>query len=184
MGFVSKLPWWAAFPVSIGAGLMGVFAPDAFPELISVFLFWVGVVLFVVGVMASCWHFKPVKSLNSDILRQRDRQKILPTEVEYNFKGLIKKAGEYRAACSNHASHPHLMPIDVLARRGRSLLISYQNAGIPVPDIPEGLDGSIVSAICGEYATEVGVYLSDGHIAEAKCAATRIKKRVEDAKNE
>ncbi|MGH6697474.1 MAG: hypothetical protein ACRER3_10090 [Pseudomonas fluorescens] len=57
MGAVSKLPKWIGFPASAGVGLIGVFAPDAFPEWASIYSFWLGVVLLAFGIAGSAWHF-------------------------------------------------------------------------------------------------------------------------------
>lgn len=59
MGVVSRLPWWSAFPLSGGFGLVSIFAPDAFPQWLRVILFWVGVALLALGLAAAIWHFRP-----------------------------------------------------------------------------------------------------------------------------
>lgn len=59
MQFISKLPWWAAFPLSGGLTLMGIFSPDAVPQWLRITLFWAGVGLALVGLMAATWHFRP-----------------------------------------------------------------------------------------------------------------------------
>lgn len=59
MALLAKLPWWSALPLSAGFALMGIFAPDAFPEWIRTSLFWVGVALAFVGISAGAVHFRP-----------------------------------------------------------------------------------------------------------------------------
>ena len=58
MPLFPMLPWWSAFPLSVGLGLLGVFAPDAVPEWLRIILFWTGAFLFVLGVVAALGHFK------------------------------------------------------------------------------------------------------------------------------
>ncbi len=58
MGVLSRLPWWSAFPLSAGFGLISVFAPDALPQPIRIVLFWLGIALLVVGIGAASWHFR------------------------------------------------------------------------------------------------------------------------------
>lgn len=67
MGFVSKLPWWSAFPLSGGFGLVSMFAPDAFPEWARVALFWMGVILLAIGILAAGWHYRPRNWLSRNV---------------------------------------------------------------------------------------------------------------------
>lgn len=59
MGVFARLPWWSAFPLSGGFGLVGIFAPDAVPEWLRIALFWTGVALLAIGVAAAVWHYRP-----------------------------------------------------------------------------------------------------------------------------
>jgi hypothetical protein len=54
---LEKLPWWAGFPASVGASLMGVFAPDVLPDWAPLLFFALGAVLFLIGIIATGWHF-------------------------------------------------------------------------------------------------------------------------------
>jgi hypothetical protein len=53
-----KPPWWIGFPFSFGFGLMGVFAPDVFPDWVKTALFGVGAICALWGAMASIWHYR------------------------------------------------------------------------------------------------------------------------------
>lgn len=54
---LEKLPWWAAFPASLGSSLMGVFAPDVLPDWAPLVFFALGAALFMFGTIAAGWHF-------------------------------------------------------------------------------------------------------------------------------
>ena len=67
MGLGSRLPWWSAFPLSGGFGLVSIFAPDAFPDWLRIALFWCGVCLLATGMLATGWHYRPKRWLSRNL---------------------------------------------------------------------------------------------------------------------
>ena len=57
MSIFSRLPWWSGFPMSLGMGVMGVFAPAVMPAWWQKLFFFAGTTFFALGAMSAFWHF-------------------------------------------------------------------------------------------------------------------------------
>ena len=55
---LSRIPWWAAFPTSIGLSVMGVFAPTFLPNWAQITFFVGGAASLLWGMAATCWHLR------------------------------------------------------------------------------------------------------------------------------
>jgi len=66
MAVLERMPWWAWFPLSIGAYLMSVFAPPFVPEWMQYVLFVAGLLLFAVGVVAFTYHVYSEQDAGAD----------------------------------------------------------------------------------------------------------------------
>ena len=116
MATLSKLPWWSSLPLSLGSMLMSAFAPDAFPEWSRVLLFWAGVVLALVGIVAAAWHFRPSRQALKALIPSR------------SFTWHSSSNGEPERWLG--MSRNHHDPIMV-----RGLQLSAKNRGHPIKEI-------------------------------------------------